>query len=84
MNYELLNYTGFSGTVNSDINMLYWCEEETNVDFDYVEGKCYVTLVDEIDMDIQEYTRGGPHRFYFREVSDNNDNFPLDSGKKKR
>ena len=48
--------------------MLYWCEEEAQVDFEYVEGKCYVTYVDEPDANVEEYTRGGPHRFYFREV----------------
>jgi len=60
-------HKGLIGTVTSDLNMLYWCEEEAKLGFDYIEGKCYVTYVDEPDINVDEYTREGPHRFYFRE-----------------
>lgn len=63
-------HKGFSGSTISDLNLLYWCDEEASVSFDYVEGKCYVVYIDDPDIDVNEYTNGGPDRFYFTESYD--------------
>ncbi|XP_065647414.1 DNA (cytosine-5)-methyltransferase PliMCI isoform X3 [Hydra vulgaris] len=63
-------HKGMSGTMNCDLNMVYWSNEEATVDFQMVEGKCYVLFADDADMDMFKFTEAGPDRFYFREAYD--------------
>ena len=42
---------------------------DCEVTLDEVEGKCYVVYADDLTMSVDEYSRLGPDRFYFREVS---------------
>jgi len=60
-------HKGILATYSSDLNMIYWCDEETTISFDDVERKCYVQYIDDNDTNINDYTEGGPDRFYFKE-----------------
>ncbi|XP_011505760.1 PREDICTED: DNA (cytosine-5)-methyltransferase PliMCI-like [Ceratosolen solmsi marchali] len=55
---------------NSDINILYWSEEECDVQFRCVIGKCYLTYLKNLYHSIEEWSAMGPNRFYFAESYD--------------
>ncbi|KAG1714242.1 DNA (cytosine-5)-methyltransferase 1 [Nymphon striatum] len=52
----------------SDLNLLCWTDEEIVLDWDVVQGKCFVIYKDNFPDNIDEYTNGGPNRFYFSEA----------------
>jgi len=52
----------------SDLNLLYWSDEEVTVDFEAVQGKCWVECEYDLDMTPAEYSGKGPDRFYFSET----------------
>nr|UOI87905.1 DNA cytosine-5-methyltransferase 1 [Sogatella furcifera] len=54
----------------ADLNLLYWSDEKIDVDFTQVTGKCYVSYNENFDCSEDEWTRGGPHRFYFNQSYD--------------
>lgn len=57
--------SAFYGT---DINLLFWSDEEAVVDFSDVQGRCTVEFEDDLLENLQDYSKGGPDRFYFSEV----------------
>ncbi|XP_065218148.1 DNA (cytosine-5)-methyltransferase PliMCI-like isoform X2 [Planococcus citri] len=50
-----------------DLNLVYWTDEECVVPFSEVEGKCYVANSRNLSCTADEWTRGGPYRFYYEE-----------------
>ncbi|KAL1781550.1 DNA (cytosine-5)-methyltransferase 1 [Sigmodon hispidus] len=61
-------HRSISATYHSDINLLYWSEEEAVVDFSDVQGCCTVEYGEDLPESIQDYSQGGPDRFYFLEA----------------
>nr|XP_042136225.1 DNA (cytosine-5)-methyltransferase 1-like [Peromyscus maniculatus bairdii] len=53
---------------NVDINLLYWSDEEAVVDFSDVQGLCTVEYGEDLPESIDDYSQGGPDRFYFMEA----------------
>lgn len=53
---------------HADINLLYWSNEEAVVDFKAVQGRCTVEYGEDLPECLQDYSDGGPDRFYFLEV----------------
>lgn len=53
---------------HTDINQLYWSDEEVTVDMTEVLGRCQVEYGEDLTESVQEYSSGGPDRFYFLEV----------------
>ncbi|OXB52588.1 hypothetical protein ASZ78_016903, partial [Callipepla squamata] len=53
---------------HADINLLYWSDEETTVDFRAVQGRCTVVYGEDLTESIQDYSAGGLDRFYFLEA----------------
>ncbi|XP_023248087.1 DNA (cytosine-5)-methyltransferase PliMCI [Copidosoma floridanum] len=49
----------------SNLNQLFWSEEETEMEFTHVIGKCYVVHKNSIKTSVDQWTAGGPDRFYF-------------------
>ncbi|NWQ72356.1 DNMT1 methyltransferase, partial [Neopipo cinnamomea] len=54
-------------TYHADINLLYWSDEEATVEFRAVQGRCSVLYGEDLPQSIQDYSSGGPDRFYFLE-----------------
>ncbi|NXO85266.1 DNMT1 methyltransferase, partial [Sitta europaea] len=52
---------------HADINLLYWSDEEATVEFRAVQGRCAVVYGEDLPESIQDYSAGGPDRFYFLE-----------------
>eukprot|EP00111_Clytia_hemisphaerica_P007316 TCONS_00021299-protein len=64
-------HLGMKGTHNTDLNLLYWSNEDATIEFnENVEGKCFVLYADDEEANIAEYTDAGPDRFYFNESYD--------------
>ncbi|XP_027811054.2 DNA (cytosine-5)-methyltransferase 1 isoform X1 [Marmota flaviventris] len=57
-----------SASYHADINLLYWSDEEAVVDFQAVQGRCTVEYGEDLPECLQEYSEGGPDRFYFLEA----------------
>ncbi|XP_047387721.1 DNA (cytosine-5)-methyltransferase 1 isoform X2 [Sciurus carolinensis] len=57
-----------SASYHADINLLYWSDEEAVVDFKAVQGRCTVEYGEDLPECLQEYSEGGPDRFYFLEA----------------
>ncbi|EHB03719.1 DNA (cytosine-5)-methyltransferase 1 [Heterocephalus glaber] len=53
---------------HADINLLYWSDEEAVVEFRAVQGRCTVEYGEDLPECLQEYSTGGPDRFYFLEA----------------
>ncbi|GIY34057.1 hypothetical protein CDAR_419951 [Caerostris darwini] len=53
-----------------DLNLLYYSNEEITVDFCKITGKCYVVYSENLTESVDDYTKKGPHRFYFNESYD--------------
>ena len=53
---------------HADINLLYWSDEEAVVDFKAVQGRCTVEYGEDLPQCLQDFSAGGPDRFYFLEV----------------
>uniref|UniRef100_A0A674HHF7 DNA (cytosine-5)-methyltransferase n=1 Tax=Taeniopygia guttata TaxID=59729 RepID=A0A674HHF7_TAEGU len=53
---------------HADINLLYWSDEETTVEFRAVQGRCSVVYGEDLTESIQDYSAGGLDRFYFLEA----------------
>ncbi|XP_014605619.1 PREDICTED: DNA (cytosine-5)-methyltransferase PliMCI-like [Polistes canadensis] len=51
-----------------DLNMLYWSDEVCNVKFSEVTGKCYLAYSENLDQPLEEWSMGGPYRFYFTQA----------------
>ena len=41
---------------------------EITIPFSYVVGKCYLAYSENLDKSIEEWTSGGPNRFYFSQM----------------
>ncbi|KAF5303293.1 hypothetical protein FQA39_LY10032 [Lamprigera yunnana] len=50
-----------------DLNLVYWSDEVKTINFEKVMGKCYVACAEALDLPVDEWTNGGPYRFYFTE-----------------
>lgn len=61
-------HKGVKATYHTDINQLYWSDEEVTVDMAEVLGRCQVEYGEDLNEPVQEYSSGGPDRFYFLEV----------------
>ncbi|XP_033220801.1 DNA (cytosine-5)-methyltransferase PliMCI-like [Belonocnema kinseyi] len=55
-------------TQKSDLNLIFWSDEVTQVRFSQVVGKCYIAYVGNLNQSVEEWTCGGPDRFYFSEA----------------
>ncbi|UYV62934.1 DNMT1 [Cordylochernes scorpioides] len=55
---------------HSDLNLLYWSNEEAEVELADIVGKCLVTHEESLKESLAEYTIKGPNRFYFTEAFD--------------
>nr|KAF6297485.1 DNA methyltransferase 1 [Pipistrellus kuhlii] len=53
---------------HTDINLLYWSDEEAVVDFSDVQGRCTVEYGEDLPGCVQDFSAGGPDRFYFLEA----------------
>uniref|UniRef100_A0A8D1LYB3 DNA (cytosine-5)-methyltransferase n=1 Tax=Sus scrofa TaxID=9823 RepID=A0A8D1LYB3_PIG len=53
---------------HADINLLYWSDEEAVVDFKSVQGRCTVEYGEDLPECLQDFSAGGPDRFYFLEA----------------
>ncbi|KAF6093387.1 DNA methyltransferase 1 [Phyllostomus discolor] len=53
---------------HADINLLYWSDEEAVVDFSAVQGRCTVEYGEDLPECLQDFSAGGPDRFYFLEA----------------
>lgn len=53
---------------HADINLLYWSDEEAVVDFKAVQGRCTVEYGEDLPGCLQDFSAGGPDRFYFLEA----------------
>ncbi|NWY08372.1 DNMT1 methyltransferase, partial [Nothoprocta ornata] len=60
-------HKSMKGSYHADINLLYWSDEETTVDFRAVQGRCTVLYGEDLTESIQDYSAGGLDRFYFLE-----------------
>lgn len=49
------------------IDLLFCPVAVFNVKFTEVAGKCYLTYSENLSESVEEWTAGGPHRFYFTE-----------------
>uniref|UniRef100_A0A672UVW2 DNA (cytosine-5)-methyltransferase n=1 Tax=Strigops habroptila TaxID=2489341 RepID=A0A672UVW2_STRHB len=61
-------HKSMKGSYHADINLLYWSDEETTVDFRAVQGRCTVVYGEDLTESIQDYSAGGLDRFYFLEA----------------
>lgn len=61
-------HKSMKASYHADINLLYWSDEETTVDFRAVQGRCTVVYGEDLTESIQDYSAGGLDRFYFLEV----------------
>lgn len=53
---------------HTDVNLLYWSDEEVSVNMADVLGRCRVEYGEDLVESVQEYSSGGLDRFYFLEV----------------
>ncbi|NWI18500.1 DNMT1 methyltransferase, partial [Crypturellus soui] len=60
-------HKSMKASYHADINLLYWSDEETTVDFRAVQGRCTVVYGEDLPESIQDYSAGGLDRFYFLE-----------------
>ncbi|OXU18829.1 hypothetical protein TSAR_015341 [Trichomalopsis sarcophagae] len=65
-------HRGESLKKKSDMNMLYWSDEECDVRLNCIVGKCYIAYSENLNQSIEEWSASGPHRFYFSEAYDLN------------
>uniref|UniRef100_A0A3P8WZJ4 DNA (cytosine-5)-methyltransferase n=1 Tax=Cynoglossus semilaevis TaxID=244447 RepID=A0A3P8WZJ4_CYNSE len=61
-------HKGVKASYHADVNQLYWSDEEVNVSMSEVLGRCQVEYGEDLNETIQEYSSGGPDRFYFLEA----------------
>lgn len=61
-------HKSMKASYHSDINLLYWSDEEATVDFRAVQGRCTVVYGEDLPESIQDYSANGLDRFYFLEV----------------
>uniref|UniRef100_A0A672JJ28 DNA (cytosine-5)-methyltransferase n=1 Tax=Salarias fasciatus TaxID=181472 RepID=A0A672JJ28_SALFA len=61
-------HKGVKASYHTDINQLYWSDEEVTVSMTEVLGRCQVEYAEDLNESIQEYSSGGPDRFYFLEA----------------
>lgn len=61
-------HKGPKGAYHSDINQLYWSDEEVTVNMSDVLGRCRVEYAEDLVESVQDYSRRGPDCFYFLEV----------------
>lgn len=61
-------HKGVKSSYHTDINQLYWSDEEVTVDMTEVLGRCQVEYGEDLIESVQDYSSGGPDRFYFLEV----------------
>lgn len=61
-------YKGPKGVYHSDINQLYWSDEEVTVNMVEVLGRCKVEYAEDLVESVQDYSSRGPDHFYFLEV----------------
>ncbi|XP_071039220.1 DNA (cytosine-5)-methyltransferase PliMCI isoform X2 [Parasteatoda tepidariorum] len=55
---------------SADFNLLFWSDEEYTFEFTNIKGKCYVVFSENLTESVDDYFKGGPHRFYFNEAYD--------------
>nr|Q27746.1 RecName: Full=DNA (cytosine-5)-methyltransferase PliMCI; AltName: Full=DNA methyltransferase PliMCI; Short=DNA MTase PliMCI; Short=M.PliMCI; AltName: Full=Dnmt1; AltName: Full=MCMT [Paracentrotus lividus]CAA90563.1 DNA (cytosine-5-)-methyltransferase [Paracentrotus lividus] len=63
-------HKGRTAAYQADLNVLYWSEEEAVTELEVVQGKCSVVCAEDLNVSTDEYSAGGPHKFYFREAYD--------------
>eukprot|EP00057_Strongylocentrotus_purpuratus_P012708 XP_011667182.1 PREDICTED: DNA (cytosine-5)-methyltransferase PliMCI isoform X1 [Strongylocentrotus purpuratus] len=63
-------HKGRTAAYQADLNVLYWSEEEAIVELSDVQGQCSVVCAEDLNVSVDEYSAGGPHKFYFREAYD--------------
>lgn len=61
-------HKGVKGSYHTDINQLYWSDEEVTVSMSEVLGRCEVEYAEDLNESVQDYSSGRPDRFYFLEV----------------
>ena len=61
-------HKGVKASYHTDINQLYWSDEEVTVSMAEVLGRCQVEYGEDLNESVQDYSSGGPDRFYFLEV----------------
>ncbi|MEQ2179091.1 hypothetical protein GOODEAATRI_021063, partial [Goodea atripinnis] len=61
-------HRGVKASYHTDINQLYWSDEEVTVSMSEVLGRCQVEYAEDLNESVQDYSNGGPDRFYFLEA----------------
>ena len=55
-------------TQKSDLNLVYWSDEETTIRFSQVVGKCFLSYIKNLNPGLEKWTSNGPDRFYFNQA----------------
>uniref|UniRef100_A0A8C3AVR0 DNA (cytosine-5)-methyltransferase n=1 Tax=Cyclopterus lumpus TaxID=8103 RepID=A0A8C3AVR0_CYCLU len=61
-------HKGVKASYHTDINQLYWSEEEVTVSMTELLGRCQVEYAEDLNESVLDYSSGGPDRFYFLEA----------------
>uniref|UniRef100_A0A8C7CI06 DNA (cytosine-5)-methyltransferase n=1 Tax=Oncorhynchus kisutch TaxID=8019 RepID=A0A8C7CI06_ONCKI len=61
-------HKGAKAGYHTDINQLYWSDEEVTVNMSEVLGRCRVEYGEDLNETVQDFSSGGPDRFYFLEA----------------
>uniref|UniRef100_A0A8D3EAM3 DNA (cytosine-5)-methyltransferase n=1 Tax=Scophthalmus maximus TaxID=52904 RepID=A0A8D3EAM3_SCOMX len=61
-------HKGVKSSYHTDINQLYWSDEEVTVSMTEVLGRCQVEYAEDLNESVQDFSSGAPDRFYFLEV----------------
>uniref|UniRef100_A0A8C7XGV9 DNA (cytosine-5)-methyltransferase n=1 Tax=Oryzias sinensis TaxID=183150 RepID=A0A8C7XGV9_9TELE len=61
-------HKGVKASYHADINQLYWSDEEVTVRMSEVLGRCQIEYAEDLIESVQDYSSGGPDRFYFLEA----------------
>uniref|UniRef100_A0A3Q3G927 DNA (cytosine-5)-methyltransferase n=1 Tax=Labrus bergylta TaxID=56723 RepID=A0A3Q3G927_9LABR len=61
-------HKGVKASYHTDINQLYWSDEEVTVSMTEVLGRCQVEYGEDLYESVQDFSSGGPDRFYFLEA----------------
>lgn len=62
-------HKGVKSSYHTDINQLYWSDEEATVSMSEALGRCRVEYAEDLNESVQDFSSGGADRFYFLEVS---------------
>lgn len=63
-------HNGVALSQKADRNMLFWSNEQIEINFSTVTGKCYIINENNLDIPTSQWSNEGPDRFYYSESYD--------------